>query len=129
VLGTRATAYGTAGHIERALALLGEAEANVRPDEPLAANIAMAQGNFLLALPSPEVTAAEARFELAAANAGSPGARMVGLEALTRLAARHGDGSPHPSTAHRLRRLHKTFTDGFDSPPLIAARAHLDENG
>jgi predicted ATPase len=129
VLGTRATAYGMAGHIERALALLGEAEANVRPDEPLAANIAMAKGDFLLALPSPEVTAAEASFELAATNAGSRGARMVELEALTRLAALHGDGSPHPNTAHRLRRLYDTFTEGFDSPPLVAARAHLDENG
>jgi predicted ATPase len=127
VLGTRATAYGMAGQVERALALLEEAATNLRPDDPLAADIAMAQGDFLLAVPSPEVAAADARFELAAANAGSRGARMVELEALTRLAALRRDGSPNSDIVRRLRRLYDTFTEGFGSPPLVAARAHLDE--
>jgi hypothetical protein len=126
VLTTRAAAYGMAGQVERALELLQESEANVRGDEPLAADIAMAQGEFLLALPSPEFPAAKARFEQAAAIAGSRGARMVELQALTRLAALPQEASQQADTV-RLRRLYDTFTEGFDSPQLTAARALLDE--
>jgi predicted ATPase len=129
VLTTRATAYGMAGQVERALDLLEEAEANVLSDDPQAADIAMAQGDFLLALPSPDRSAAAARFEQAATNAGSRGARMIELQALTRLAAVQSEASTKEDTLRRLRRLYDTFTEGFDSPPLAAARARLDDTG
>ena len=129
VLLIRATAYGMTGQVERALELLHESEASVQGNDPVAADIAMAHGDLLLALPTPDLSAAEARFEQAAAIAGSRKARMVELEALTRLAAVRR-GAPHQEdTVRRLRQLYDTFTEGFDSLQLAAARAVLDESG
>jgi hypothetical protein len=125
VLAIRATAYGRAGQVERALDLLREAEANVQDVDPLAADIAMAQGDFLLALPSPEHSTAVARFEQAALIAGSRGARMVELQAITRLAVARRGAAEYEETVHRLRRLYDMFTEGFDTPQLAAAREIL----
>jgi hypothetical protein len=125
VLTIRATAHGRAGEVDRAVELLREADANVRGDDPLTAGVALAHGDVLLALPSPDLAAAEARFEQSAAIAGARGARMIELEALTRLATlRRAE-----DTRHRLRRLYATFTEGFDTPQLTAARTLLDESG
>jgi hypothetical protein len=129
VLLIRATAYGMTGQVERALELMLESEANVQGNDPVAADIAMAHGDLLLALPTPDLSAAEARFEQAAAIAGSRKARMVELEALSRLAAARRGAAHQEDTVRRLRQLYDTFTEGFDSPQLVAARAVLDESG
>jgi hypothetical protein len=123
VLTIRATAHGLAGQAERAVELLREADANVRGDDPLTAGVALAHGDVLLALPSPDLAPAEARFERSAAIAGARGARMIELEAVTRLATlRRGE-----DTRQRLRRLYDEFTEGFDTPQLAAARVILEE--
>jgi hypothetical protein len=129
VLLIRATAYGMTGQVERALELVHESEASVQGNDPVAADIAMAHGDLLLALPTPDLAAAEARLEQAAAIAGSRKARMVELEALTRLAAVRRGGPHQQDTVRRLRQLYDTFTEGFDSPQLAAARAVVDETG
>ncbi len=77
VLTIRATAYGLAGEVDRALVLMREAESNLQRDDPVEADIAIATGDLLVALPTPDLSAAEARFEQAAALAGSRKARMV----------------------------------------------------
>jgi predicted ATPase len=129
VLMLTATAYGKAGQVERALQLLRESEVNVRDEDPLAPSIAVGLGDLLLTLPSPEPHAAEARFEHAAALAGTRGARMVELEALTRLASLRRGGSQELSALQRLRERYDAFTEGLDTPQLAAARALLDEKG
>jgi hypothetical protein len=127
VLMLRATAYGRAGQLDRALELLHESEANVRDEDPLAPFIAIGFGDLLLALPTPDRGAAEARFEQAAALSRSRGAHMVELEALTRLATLRRGGPDEADTTRRLRELYDTFTESFATPQLAAARAVLDE--
>ena len=100
----RATAYGAAGQFERALELMQEAEANVRDHDPRRDDLAIANGDLSLTLPSLDVTAAEARFDRAAVIAGSRRARMIELQALTRLVSvRSGDRQE--DTLQRLRQL------------------------
>jgi len=127
VLMIRATAYGAAGHFERALELMQESEANVRDHDPLRDDLAIAHGDLLLTLPSPDLTAAEARFDRAAVIPSSRRARMIELQALTRLVSvRSGD--PQGDTLQRLRELYEWFTEGFDTPQLAAARGLLEAN-
>ena len=127
VLTIRATAYGAAGQFERALELMRESEANVRDQDPLRDDLAIAHGDLFLTLPSPDQTAAEARFDRAAVIAGSRRARMIELQALTRLVSvRSGD--PQEDTLQQLRQLYEWFTEGFDTPQLAAARGLLEAN-
>jgi predicted ATPase len=125
VLMMRATAFGAAGRIERALEIMGESEASVKGDDPLAADIAISHGDLLLRLPAPE--RAEERFEYAAGRSASRGARMVELQALTRLATLRRGTPAAPATLLRLRELHDWFTEGLDTAPLVAARAALTQ--
>jgi hypothetical protein len=127
VLMITATAYQKAGQVERALELMHESEANVRGNDLLAPSIAIAHGDLLLAVPSPEFPAVEASFERASDIASSWGARMTELEALTRLADVRRGTPEGPATLRRLRRLYDTFTEGFATPQLAAARAVITE--
>ena len=125
VLMIRATAHGLAGDVERALELMDEARANLRVEDPLGASMAMAEGDLLLAQASSNAEAAAARFEAAAEMARTRKARMVELEALTRLAAVRRGTTAAPGIRLRLQQLYDTITEGLDSPQLTAARAAL----
>ena len=48
----RAGGYAMAGEAERALVLLDEVEANLQPEDPLTAEVAITRGEMLLALSS-----------------------------------------------------------------------------
>jgi len=126
ILMMRATAYRAAGHVEQALELMKQSEALLHGYDPLLADLAMSHGDLLLGLPSPDLPAAEARFERAAELARSRRARMVELQALTRL-ARLRQGDRRRETLQDLRELYYWFTEGFDTAPLIAAREVLDD--
>jgi hypothetical protein len=121
----RASALGAAGRAEEALAMIQEADAGLRAEDPLAADVCIAHGEVLLLQSPPEVAAAEAAFERAAAHAGGRGARMMQLQALTRLAELRR-GTPGEAEARRaLQEVYVTFTEGLDTPQLVAARAAL----
>jgi hypothetical protein len=125
VLMIRATAYGAAGQYERALELMQESEANVRDHDPLRDDLAIAHGDLLLTLPASDRAAAEARFDRAAVIAGSRRARMIELQALTRLVTLRS-GARQQETLQRLGQLYEWFTEGFDTPQLAAARSLLE---
>lgn len=125
LLAIRATTHGTAGDADRALGLIERAWTSLGGDHPAAADIAIAHGDLLLAAPAHDVAAAEALFERAAVLSADRGARMVELQALTRLATLHRGGPAGDDTLRRLRELYDTFTEGFATPQLRAAEATL----
>jgi hypothetical protein len=126
LLMSRASALGMAGRVHEALAFIQEAEAALRSGDPMGPDVGIAHGDLLLGLSPPDVPAADAVFDRAVKLAGGRGARMAQLQALTRLAALRR-GTPDESDAVRaLREAYDCFTEGFDTPHLVAARATLD---
>jgi predicted ATPase len=125
LLAIRATTHAAAGDTGRALGLIEEARASLRGKHPATAEVALAHADILLDGPTPAVEAARTLAEQAAALSTGRGARMLELEALTRLAA-IDSGSPLEKQAlRRLRELYETFTEGHDAAPLRAAAAVL----
>jgi hypothetical protein len=121
----RARAYGMAGQIDRALEFMDDADASRAPGDPLAAEMALARGDLLLAREEPDVGGAEALFERALSIGSPRGARMEELEALTRLVKVRADRDGAADLRSRLRSVYDTFTEGFDTAQLRAARAVL----
>lgn len=125
----RAVTHARAGDGDRALELMEEATAGLGGDDhPAAAHIAIAHGDLLLAAGAHNSGAAHDHFDRAAALSAQRGARMLELQALTRLAAAHHGSSSGDVIRERLRSLHETFTEGFDTPPLLDAAATLSTN-
>jgi predicted ATPase len=123
----RANAYGMAGDVDRACVLMREAEENLQRNDPLEAEVAIARGDLLLAPPMHDLAAADALFEQAAALAGARRARMVELEALTRLLVVRRGNAREQDTLRRLRDCYEWFTEGLDTKQLVAARAVLED--
>lgn len=121
LLAIRATTHGTAGEIDRGLALIEEAWTSLGGDHPAAADVAIAHGDLLLAAPAGDVSA----FERAAVLSADRNARMVELQALTRLATVRRGSPAGAETLRRLRELYETFTEGLNTPQLRAAAALL----
>jgi hypothetical protein len=125
LLAIRAGVHGDAGDTRRALVLIQEAREALRGAHPAMAEVAIAHGDILLGGPAPDLAGARTAFELAAGVCADRGARMLELQALTRLAAVH-PGDPAENRARdRLREVYETFTEGLDTPPLQAAAAVL----
>jgi hypothetical protein len=124
----RAAVCATAGQVQDARVFSDAVEAAIRddPSHPLAVSLALARGDLLLALDSPDTTAAETQFELAAALAHERGARTIELQAATRLADLRRDGPHSASARERLRAVLDTFTEGLVTPQVVAARAALE---
>ena len=97
-------------------------------NDPLEAEVAIASGDLLLASPVHDLAAADARFEHAAALASARQARMVELEALTRLVELRRGSDREQDTRRRLRDCYDWFTEGFGTQQLVAARAVLEES-
>ena len=121
----RAIAYGLTGDVDRGLVLIREAEGNLHRSDPLIADMAIAHGDLLLARPTRDVVAADALFERGAEVAAARHARMIQLEALTRLATVRRGTALEADTLRRLRDCYTWFTEGFDTPQLTAAREAL----
>jgi hypothetical protein len=125
LLAIRATTHTTAGDTGRALMLIEDARASLKGRHPAAAEVALAHADILLAGPTPAVGAARSLLEQAVHLSAGRRARMLELQALTRLAA-IDSGSPLGDQAlRRLRELYGTFTEGHTAAPLRAAAAVL----
>lgn len=124
VLQIRATAHGAAGEVRRALDLIEEAWARLGGEHPVAGELALARGDLVLDATGDRQTAGE-RFRLAATLAGARRARMVELQALTRLVVVATDEPDAVEAVSRLREVYDSFTEGSTSPPLVAAAAAL----
>ena len=126
LLAIRAAGCLMAGRIERAWDYVEEAGSAIWVGDPEEPDLDILRGDLLLASPSPDVPAAEARFECAAVLAEARGARISHLVAATRLADLRR-GTARGDEAHAaLRTVYNTFTEGFDIPQLMAARALLN---
>jgi hypothetical protein len=116
-----------AGEVERASRLVEEAVSAEWDGDPAEPDLEIVRGDVLLAARSPDVAGAEARFERAAALGEARGARISSLVAATRLADLRR-GTPRDGEAYAaLRSVYETFTEGFDIPQLVAARALLHD--
>jgi hypothetical protein len=128
LLTIRAATHGAAGHVDRALSVIERASAGLDRAHPAGADVAITHGDLLLTPPSAAaVTPAAALFEQAAALSADRRARMLELQALTRL-ARLRRGPARDDARRRLRDLYETFTEGHDCAPLRAAAASLTED-
>jgi tetratricopeptide (TPR) repeat protein len=116
-----------AGEVERASRVVEEAVSAEWDGDPAEPDLEIVRGDLLLAAHSPDVAGAEARFERAAALGEARGARISCLVAATRLADLRR-GTPRDGEAYAaLRSVYETFTEGFDIPQLVAARALLHD--
>jgi len=126
LLMVRAAACGMAGRIEEGLGHLDEAEETLPEDDFQVSDVWLAQGDLLLALPSPDVAGAEERFERARATSSEAGVRMNHLSALTRLVTLRRGTPGGQATIAELHDVYTSFTEGFSVPQLVAAREVLD---
>ena len=120
LLFVRAGGYGLAGRHADGLALIQEAIRVVGDGNLQSPDFELLQGELLLGLG--DDTGAEACFRRAFAGAEALGLRTPQLRAATRLT--------RPSSAEDielLRAVYSTFTEGFDAPDLVDARAVLEE--
>lgn len=125
LLAIRATSHAAAGDTGRALVLIEDARASLRGKHPAAAEVALAHADILLAGPTPAVDAARGLFNHAAELSADRGARMLELQARTRLAAIDAGSPLQDQALRRLRELYETFEEGHDAAPLRAAAAVL----
>jgi predicted ATPase len=122
----RARVLGMVGRSHEAVAVIQEAASVLRTGDPLAPDVSITHGDLLLGASPPDVVAAEAAFEQAARLAGERGSRMAQLQALTRLAVLRRGTPREVDALDALRDVYDRFTEGLDSPPLVAAREALD---
>lgn len=84
------------------------------------------KGIMLATPPQADSAGSAACFEKAVSIATQQGARMLQLRALVSLAATDPRGRDRAGAVARLQQLFSTFTEGFDTPDLVAARRVLD---
>jgi predicted ATPase len=125
LLTIRAATHGAAGDVDRALSVIETAWADLDGGHPAAAELAVAHGDLLLSGAGGDVDAAAALFERAAALSADRRARMLQLQALTRLARLRRGGPTGDDARRRLHDLYETFTEGHHCAPLRAAAAVL----
>ncbi len=127
-LGLLAEVHGEASQPEDALGLLEEAIENAdragsgfwKPE------LVRLAGELCLELPRPNRRRAESYFERARARARERRERSLELRALLSLARlRRGDAERLAPTLEALGELYASFSEGLDTPDLIAARRLL----
>jgi predicted ATPase/class 3 adenylate cyclase len=125
LLSVRARGFGLGGRPADGLDLIDEAiemtgEANVLYPE-----FALLKGDLLVALA--DADGAEPLFQSVFDVSGNLGVRMPQLRAATRLTRLWRAAGKRPQGTDLLRGVYQTFTEGFDTPDLVEARAVLDE--
>jgi predicted ATPase/class 3 adenylate cyclase len=120
VLSTRARGFGHAGRPEDGLRLIEEALQIVGTEAFLHPEFSLVQAELVHGLGDTEAAVAALR---GAVDSGRRlGLHMPELRAATRLVRlRQGDA------VEQLRRVYESFTEGFDDPDLVDARAALAE--
>jgi hypothetical protein len=117
----QATAYGMAGRFRDGLARTEEALQLLTPRNPEYCDALLMRGDLLMALPEPPVAEAVGLYGQTAQLAEKGHIRMAQLRALTRLAKVRGDAPSREA----LAAVFGSFTEGFDVPDPVAARAIL----
>ncbi|MBA2374317.1 MAG: hypothetical protein H0V74_08985 [Chloroflexi bacterium] len=124
VLGLRAEACALAGRTAEAVGLVDQAAALAGERNWLSAGFRIQKGDLLRSMG--DMPGAETSFLAALHEAEGLGAGMFRLKAATRLAAMAGEAGREEAAA-TLRAALETFTEGFDAPDLLDARAVLSE--
>jgi len=112
-----------------ALGTIVEAEALARHSGALygLAEVQRREGIVMRKLRPDDAAVAEAAFRRALETAQSQAARFWELRAARDLASLLIDQGKQREAADLLGLIHAAFTEGFDTPDLIAAKALLDE--
>lgn len=124
VLGLRAEAFRLAGRPAEALGLLERAAALAVEGTWESAGLKVQKAEVLASLGDAE--GAESSLRRAFHEAEGAGVRMTQLRAATGL-ARLAATAGRPEAAATVREIFETFTEGFDTPQLLEARALLDD--
>ena len=126
VLNLVAATYGMAGRATDGLVRADEALRVLTPGDMARADLLIQRGDLLRALPKAAVDDAVHNYEQAAQFAESHEMRMPHLRAVTRLAAMRRGTPSETRSQGALAAVYGTFTEGFSTPDLVAARAVLD---
>ncbi|UWU79115.1 AAA family ATPase [Bradyrhizobium huanghuaihaiense] len=124
-----AEVHGRSGAVNEGLDLITEALDRVKKtgERWFEAELHRMMGELMLRLPRQDPTAAEARFEHAAATARQQGAKLWELRATTCLARLWIERRLRGEAHDLLSPLYGQFTEGFGTPDLQAARVILRE--
>jgi hypothetical protein len=125
LLSVRAGAFGRAGRPADGLDLIDEAIEMSGDTNILYPEFALLKADLLLALG--DADDAEPLLQRVVDVAGTLGARTSELRAATRLARLRGAARRRPDGTDLLRDIYETFTEGFEKPDLVDARAALHE--
>ena len=126
LLNLQATAYGMAGRFAEALARADESLGLLAPTSLEYCDTLLVRGDVLLAQGEASVEEVADLFERVARIAEERQLRMVQLRAATRLARMPRGPVADASARDALAAVYGSFTEGFDVPDLVAARAVLD---
>jgi predicted ATPase len=124
-----AEAYLEAGRVEEGLSAVQQAlgvveETGAHIYEP---ELSRLEGELLLATKEPDESGAEASFRRAIAIAGGQGAKSFELRAATSLARLWARQGKREQVRDLLAPVYGSFTEGFDTADLIAAKALLEQ--
>ncbi|MFQ5966732.1 MAG: adenylate/guanylate cyclase domain-containing protein [Acidimicrobiia bacterium] len=122
----RAQAWAMAGEIPKALKLIAATMDDEREPSLGDPENALLRGDLLLRLPQRDTAQAEVWYEHAYEWSKAMGMRMSELQAATRLLSVKRGTEQESAARERLQTIYDTFTEGFDTPNLVAARAALD---
>jgi predicted ATPase/class 3 adenylate cyclase len=125
LLSVRARAFGLGGRPADGLPLIDEAIEMTGQHNIFYPEFALLRGDLLLGLGDAE--GAEPCFQSVFEVAGDLEVRMPQLRAATRLTRLWRAAGKRPDGTDELRSVYETFTEGFDTPDLVEARAVLDE--
>jgi hypothetical protein len=125
VLALRAFSLAGAGKPEAALELIDEAIAHTDGNEAIYPEFRVIRGDLVLMTQRRDAAAAEESYRAAIRGATEIGARLIELQATTRLVELHRATNVTPDGSDRLRELYESFTGGLDEADLTAARATL----
>jgi predicted ATPase len=127
--GLLAETLALTGETEEGLAVLGDTLATTEASgaKENDAELHRLRGDLLHRLPSPDWTEVEASFRTALAIARKQGTRGFELRAAISLACLLSDQGRRDEARDLLAPVYVWFTEGFDTPDLIEAKALLDE--
>jgi hypothetical protein len=125
VLNLLASAYGMAGRASDGLARVDEALGVPTVDDAGRCDLMITRGDLLTAMPRAGIEEAADMYEQTVRLAQTRGLRMAELRATTRLARIPRGADAAASSRNALASVYGRFTEGFDTPDLVAARTVL----
>ena len=126
LLQVRAVGRMLAGRIDQALELVAKSESLMAATDPQEPDFAIMRGDLHMATAPPDVAMAEASYQSAFDVARERGLRMSELQAATRLATLRRGTPREQASLQQLRDVYNSFTEGYDTVQLVAARTVLE---